>query len=248
MLLTPHIVRTQELSESDLRPIYIGSLQNLSVGGPPPLIAEPAPVLAPSAPAPQPGNAPQPPATIIGPNGQPLIVPPGSSPVPGTIAPTPQGTPPNAAPVPAAPTDNPNAPAPAAPPVIQLTPQTAAPAAEPVVTSPGVGSAQVLISPPGTGFRVGGGPYTVPLSVTNASGLSTVTLTLVYDSTKLRVRSVQEGSFMRAGGVDVAFTQQVNPGRVDITLVRSGRCDRSVRDRASSGGAFRCDCPGGRDA
>ena len=39
MLLTPHIVRTQELTESDLRPIYIGSQQNLGVGGPPPLIA-----------------------------------------------------------------------------------------------------------------------------------------------------------------------------------------------------------------
>jgi len=33
MLLTPHIVRTQELTESDLRPIYIGSQQNLGIGG-----------------------------------------------------------------------------------------------------------------------------------------------------------------------------------------------------------------------
>jgi hypothetical protein len=79
----------------------------------------------------------------------------------------------------------------------------------------------VLITPPGTTFRVGGGPYTVPLSVTNASGLSTVTLTLVFDPAKLRVRSVQEGSFMRTGGVDVAFTQQVNGGRVDIIISRA---------------------------
>ena len=42
MLLTPHIVRTHELTEADLRPIYIGSQQNLGVGGPPPLIAAPA--------------------------------------------------------------------------------------------------------------------------------------------------------------------------------------------------------------
>jgi hypothetical protein len=68
---------------------------------------------------------------------------------------------------------------------------------------------------------VGGGPYTVPLSVTNAPGLSTVTLTLVYDPAKLRVRSVQEGSFMRTGGVDVTFTHQINGGRVDMTIART---------------------------
>jgi hypothetical protein len=34
------------------------------------------------------------------------------------------------------------------------------------------------------------------------------------------VSNVQEGSFMRAGGVNVAFTQQVNGNRVDITLAR----------------------------
>ena len=39
MLLTPHIVRTHEITEDDLKPIYIGSQQNLGVGGPPPLIA-----------------------------------------------------------------------------------------------------------------------------------------------------------------------------------------------------------------
>ena len=39
MLLTPHIVRTNEITEADLRPIYIGSQQNLGLGGPPPLIA-----------------------------------------------------------------------------------------------------------------------------------------------------------------------------------------------------------------
>ena len=58
MLLTPHIVRTQELTESDLRPIYIGSQQNLGLGGPPPLIAAPEPEpTPPPAPAPTPGAA-----------------------------------------------------------------------------------------------------------------------------------------------------------------------------------------------
>ena len=41
MLLTPHIIRTHEITEEDLKPIYIGSQQNLGLNGPPPLIAAP---------------------------------------------------------------------------------------------------------------------------------------------------------------------------------------------------------------
>ena len=44
---------------------------------------------------------------------------------------------------------------------------------------------------------------------------------LTFDTSKLRVRSVQQGSFMRTGGVDVTFTQQVNGGRIDLTLLRA---------------------------
>jgi hypothetical protein len=82
----------------------------------------------------------------------------------------------------------------------------------------------VVISPPSTAFRVGGGPYTVPLLMLDASRISTVTLTLTFDPTKLRVRTVQEGSFMRTGGADVRFVQQVagDAGRIDITLTRAG--------------------------
>jgi type II secretory pathway component GspD/PulD (secretin) len=39
MLITPHVVRTQELRQQDVNPIYIGTQQNLGLGGPPPLIA-----------------------------------------------------------------------------------------------------------------------------------------------------------------------------------------------------------------
>jgi hypothetical protein len=87
--------------------------------------------------------------------------------------------------------------------------------------STGIGSAQVLISVPGSTFRVGGGPYTVPLLITDAARVSTVTLTLIFDPQKLRVRSVQEGSFLRAGGVPVTFSQNVSGNRIDITLARS---------------------------
>jgi hypothetical protein len=97
----------------------------------------------------------------------------------------------------------------------------AAPPADAPSTSPGIGQAQIILSPPPT-MPMSGGPYTVPISVTNASGLSSVALTVNFDATKLRVRSVQPGSFLRTGGVDVVFTQQVNGGRIDVTLVRAG--------------------------
>jgi hypothetical protein len=60
----------------------------------------------------------------------------------------------------------------------------------------------------------------VPISITNVSRLSTLTLTITYDPALIRIRSVQEGSFMRSGGANATFTQQIAPGRVDITIVR----------------------------
>jgi len=79
----------------------------------------------------------------------------------------------------------------------------------------------VILSPPGTAFRVGAGPYTVPISITNVSRLSMVTITLTFDPALLRVRAINEGSFMRSGGASASFTQQSSPGRVDITITRS---------------------------
>jgi len=79
----------------------------------------------------------------------------------------------------------------------------------------------VIVSPPAGPLRVGQGPYNIPVSVTGAQRLSTVTLTLTFDPRILRVRSVQEGSFLRSGGANVTFTQQVNGGRIDITILRA---------------------------
>src|SRR5262249_16633895 len=99
MLLTPHIVRAPEITELDLKPLYIGTQNSLGIGGPPPLIAaEPV--------TPGPGVQPPPPAPPT------LQVPPGTSPVPGFVvtptppAPAPAPPPPpggaSAAPTPAA--------------------------------------------------------------------------------------------------------------------------------------------------
>ena len=73
-------------------------------------------------------------------------------------------------------------------------------------------------------FRVGGGPYTVPISVTGASQISSVSLTVSFNPAVLRLRVAQEGPFLRSGGVAAAFTQQPDPagGRLDIAIVRPG--------------------------
>jgi hypothetical protein len=82
---------------------------------------------------------------------------------------------------------------------------------------------RLLVTPPGPELTVGGGPYTVPVSVSNVPRVSTLSVTITYNPALLRVRSVQEGSFMRQGGVKASFNQQIDPvaGRVDITVVRS---------------------------
>ena len=62
------------------------------------------------------------------------------------------------------------------------------------------------------------------MSITGASQVSSVTLTITFNPAALRVRAVQEGSFMRTGGVTATFTQQVDAaaGRIDIAIVRAG--------------------------
>ena len=216
MLLTPHIVRTHELTQRDVSPIYIGSQGNLGVGGPPPLIAPVGGEAAAPAEAAARATSPLAPGTPVpGPPGSQTvaIVPPGSSPIPGTVGVP--ATPPAAAAAAAPPTAG--VPPPAQPPA------TPPPAAEPAPVSQAP-AAQVAVGVPGPELMVAGGPYTVPLSVTGANRLSTVTVSLMFNPRVLNVRMVQEGSFMRQGGVTVTFAQQVdrNAGRIDITLTRSG--------------------------
>ena len=71
-------------------------------------------------------------------------------------------------------------------------------------------------------MRVGAGPYTVPISINGATRLSTISLSIAFNPARLRVRSVQEGTIMRQGGITPTFTQQVdaNAGRIDIAITR----------------------------
>jgi general secretion pathway protein D len=222
MLLTPHIVRTHELTVEDLAPIYIGTQQNVGLGGPPPLIQAPLPDEAAAAQMPaQPIVTPTP--QFLPPPGAPTT-PPAAPPAGATTAPpvpNPAGTVPPVGTLP-----------PATPPAGTTPPRD--PTAPPPPTTPDTPSAtatQIGITAPQE-FRIAGGPYTVPLSVANASRLSTLTLTVTFNPAVLRVRSVQEGTFMRQGGVTAMFTPRIDTatGRVDIAVTRSG-------DRAGASGA-----------
>ncbi len=213
MLLTPHIVRTHELTVDDLAPMYIGTQQNIGLSGPPPLIQAP-PV------EPQPADQAQP---IVKPTPQ--FLPPPAGVVPPATPPT---TPPTTTEPP--PGTVPTEPG-AVPPVGGLPPATGAvpprdPNAPVAATPPGVNpasAAQIAVTAPPE-LRIAGGPYTIPLSVANASRLSTITLTVTFNPAVLRVRSVQEGTFMRQGGVTAMFTPRIDAatGRVDIAVTRSG--------------------------
>ncbi|RPI54635.1 MAG: hypothetical protein EHM55_10255 [Acidobacteria bacterium] len=207
MLLTPRIIRTHEYSTRDLSPIYVGTNQNFGLTGPPPLIA------APPVEEPAPGTAPAPPGAApqaITP-GAPLPSAPQTG-APGQITPD-------------------QTPAPLQPPAL-VAPQSQAAPAEPPrdvstqapTTTTIAPTAQVSITAPTGEVRVGAGPYLVPIYVNNVSRASTVTLTVTYNPAILRMRTVQEGSFLRQNGVNVVFTPNSDAasGRIDLAFVRTG--------------------------
>jgi general secretion pathway protein D len=96
----------------------------------------------------------------------------------------------------------------------------------PAAAIPGQRSAsgRIVVSPSSTEFRVGSGPYNVPITITDASQISNVAVTVTYNPAVVRMRAVAEGAFMRTGGVNATFTQSpdANAGRVDIAIVRAG--------------------------
>jgi len=251
MLLTPHIVRTHELTQKDFMPIYIGSQQNLGISGAPPSIgqaAEPeAPATKPAAAA-SPSGALVPGSVVPGPPGSPVtaVVPQGSSPIPGTVGITPPPPPPTVTPQPAPPPPE----AAAATPATQNAPaapaQAPAVAAQPAAASSAAPAARadsqmrVLVGAPTTPMMVAGGPYTVPLAISGAARVSTITLSLSFNPRVLRVRLAQEGDFMRKAGAKVTLTHKVDEtaGRIDFTLTRQGDADGASGDGVLAGIIF----------
>jgi general secretion pathway protein D len=64
----------------------------------------------------------------------------------------------------------------------------------------------------------------VPVFLSGATRVSTITVTVSFNPAALRVRTIQEGSFMRQGAAPATFTNKVDGtiGRVDLTFVRTG--------------------------
>jgi hypothetical protein len=116
---------------------------------------------------------------------------------------------------------------PVAPAPVPLTPPATTPVPPPGTTpaqpEPAAAPARITLSPPSE-MRVGSGPYTIPISVSGASRLSTLTLSITYNPALIRIRNVQEGTFMRQGGTPPAFSSQIDDksGRIDIVITRPG--------------------------
>ena len=197
MLITPRIIRTHEYTVQDLSPIYVGTNQNFGLTGPPPLIAAP-PLDA----TPVPLTAP--PAQDIPPQGIPRPTVPQSG-TPGLVT-------------------SPGAQAPALQPPTLAEPQAQRDLTAPQSLTSLAPMAQVSATAPAGDVRVGAGPYMVPVYVSGVSRASTVTLTLRFNPAILRMRTLQEGSFLRQGGVNVVFTPNTDAatGRIDLTFVRTG--------------------------
>ena len=215
-LMTPRLVRSSEVTQENLDPIYIGSQQNLGLTGAPPLIAtEPAAAAPPAGAAPVAGPVAQPLSTLP---GQPQTGPVTEGPAVLPAGPLPPAAATGQQPIPVAP--DPGAP-PVPPPAAPATAPAEAPAPPAPTPSP---TARLAITSPGPQFAVGGGPYTVPITISGAQRLSTVSLSVTYNPSVLRVRSVQPGTFLAQGGVTPTFSQQIDPGagRVDVTVLRPG--------------------------
>ena len=213
MLLTPHVIRSHELTQEDVNPVYIGTATNMGLTGAPPLIAAPPPPQPPAGGEQPPAAAGVAPPATVQPGAPVGVQPPGAG-AAGTVGaqpPAAPGTPPS----PARPAEPGTPPGQAA--------ATVPPPGQQAATAP-AGAALVAVGISGPDFRVGGGPYTVPIMVSGATGVTAMTVTVRYNPAVVRVRGVQDGSFMRQGNLASGFSQQVDAagGRVDITFNRAG--------------------------
>lgn len=194
MVITPRIVRSHDLTPSDLRPMYIGTGQNFGAGGTPQLIS---------------------PDALAAPDGVPstgVVTQPPAAPITTTPAAAPAAT---SGPAPAAPRGIEIVP-------IQAVPPGGAPAAAEntsgpvrlVLTAPTAG-------PSGT-LAANGGPYTIPITIAGSPAVGTISVTITYDPAVVRSPTVTQGSFMMQGGVTPTFIPSVDAaaGRIDIAIAR----------------------------
>lgn len=203
MIITPRILRSQELTATDLAPMYVGTGSNFGASSQPALIT--AESLAGRATTPAPPAGQTPPAGATPPPAAATTQTPPVVEQPPPV--TPPATPPTggrAVGIVPIQGNNPPAPTPAVPPD----------------TTP----ARIVVTPPGAEWQMGGQPYNVPLTVTNASQLSSLTMTVTYNPAVIRATVVNEGNIMRADGATTTFVPKIDPatGRIDLAVTRPG--------------------------
>ena len=197
MVITPRILRSQELTAADLAPMYVGTGGNFGATMTPPLIT--------SQPVSGGGTTP------------PVATPPAQAQTPPTVG--------GAAPPPPTTT----APPPATPPAgggraVGIVPVTAGDPVAAPAPPPATGPARLALTVPSTPLQMGGQPYNVPVTLSNAAGLSSVSLTITYNPAVLRATVVNEGSVLRGDGARTSFvpTIDANIGRIDLAVARPG--------------------------
>ena len=204
VLLTPRIVRTHEITQRDIDPLFIGTPLNLGLGNPTLL----APPLAPQAAAP---GAVPPATAAAGAGTTPSLAPAAAAPG------QPGQTPASATPVAGA---APGAANPGLPPTPRD--QSAPPVAGTPTPNAVPTGGQIMLAPQAVDVRVGNGALAVPIVVTDVARLSSATLTITYNPAVLRVAAVQQGNFISRPGGAVAFTEDhARPGRIDVVLLRT---------------------------
>jgi general secretion pathway protein D len=221
MLMTPRIIRSHELTAEDLQSLFIGTTANLGLGGPPPLVA-PSPVdPGLTAPVNAPAGVPGAPGLLnpAAPAGQPAPTPLNPLTPPPAGAPRSEvQPPPPPQPLPAAPTANPQP----LPPGGTASTANTQPGGATASLTGGTGT-QIVTTAGVTDMRVGSTANILAVNAANATRLSSVALTITYNPAALRVRSVQQGSFMSSAGSAVAFSEDHNTaGKIDIIILRTG--------------------------
>jgi general secretion pathway protein D len=215
--LIPHIVRTPEISDVNLRTISAGNQTTVKLNYAPPKPAE-AP---PATPVPQPGPPPQ--AELLSPE----VVPntPAAQPVPNA---PPQTLPlipgVNAPPVrrpitvPVQPESPPATAPPATAPPATAPPATAPPA--PPAQAP-AGNARVTFVPSQTNAQFNG-TVTVSLMVENAADLAATPLQIRFDPKVLRLNDVVRGNLLASDGQQVAFSKNIlnDTGEANVNVSR----------------------------
>ena len=102
--------------------------------------------------------------------------------------------------------------------VVPVTPVPTAP--PPAAQPPAPRTATVTLAAPGA-LQAGGGPYTLPIQISDVTQLGSIRITLTYNPAVLRARQVTQGTFMTSGGITTVFTPRIDEaGRVEILIGR----------------------------